>query len=265
MNKDNKSKIIKGKKNNETKIIEISVNESKPIEFIEYNRPINGHLVEKLKESMEKYGILSAITVYDAGDKFLLVDGQHRWTAAQLLGLSMPAIVIDWDAMGAIVEMNTIQKNWTITNFVDFYCANDDPQIKNAYSLLQDKRRQYSDLSYPSLAKIYGKPYGGQSFKEGKWRITDVEVGDEFISYLNDVEKYIPDAKSSRFIYAYTDVVFHPEYNHNRMMKKFLMNDKTKRIPVITKSNPSSYGKMLTKVYNFHQSANLTMFKASWI
>tara|TARA_R100001440_G_scaffold71133_1_gene93959 strand:+ start:1590 stop:2345 length:756 start_codon:yes stop_codon:yes gene_type:complete len=250
-------------KRNKIKIIELKNEKGKPVEMLDYNRPVNRSLVNKLKESMEKYGVLSSITVYDGGDKYMVVDGQHRWTAASELDLVMPAIVIGWDAMSAIVEMNTIQTNWTMANFVDFFSAHTDPVVAKNYNLLKQKKQECSsELTYSSLAKIYGKPYGGSSFKKGKWRITDEARGDQFVKQLSDLVEFLPYARSARFIYAYTDVAYHEDYDHQRMMKKFNQNH---GVSLITSSNPTNYGKMLTKVYNFHQSKNLVMFKASWI
>ena len=254
---------MNNKKKNKIKIIELNNKKEKPVEMLDYNRPVNRSLVNKLKVSMEKYGVLSSITVYDAGDKYTVVDGQHRWTAASELGLTIPAIVIGWDAMSAIVEMNTIQVNWTMGNFVDFFASHSDPVISSNYQKLKDKKEEVSpNLTYSSLVKIYGKPYGGTAFKQGKWRLKSEEAGDKFVSYLDDIVQFLPYARSARFIYAFTDVAYHDDYDHDRMMKKFNQNH---GVSLVTSSNPTNYGKMLTKIYNFHQSKNLVMFKASWI
>ena len=246
----------------DVKIIQIEAKEKNKVTLLDYNRPVNRILVNKLKDSMKKYGILSAITVYENGKERLVVDGQHRWTAASELGLTIPAISISWDAMDAIVEMNTIQVNWELENFVDFYSAHKHPEVSQAYSLLKDKKEQYPELSYSSLSKIFGAPHSGALFKKGRWRVTNEERGDSLVSQLNDLVEYVPAATSARFIHAYADVAYHSDYSHKRMMKKFESN---KVIPIITSSNPSSYGKMLTKVYNYGQSKNLVMFKSSWI
>ena len=132
----------------DVKIIQIEAKEKNKVTLLDYNRPVNRILVNKLKDSMKKYGILSAITVYENGKERLVVDGQHRWTAASELGLTIPAISISWDAMDAIVEMNTIQVNWELENFVDFYSAHKHPEVSQAYSLLKDKKEQYPELSY---------------------------------------------------------------------------------------------------------------------
>ncbi len=249
--------------NKKTKIIELKhKNMKKKVRMLSYNRPVNRSLVTKLKTSMKKYGVLSAVTVYESDDEYLLVDGQHRWTAAKESKLDIPAIVISWDAMNAIVEMNTIQVNWTMTNFVDFYASHNDPVISKNYKLLKEKKSVHPKLTYSSLAKIYGKPYGGTAFKKGLWRLTSEKAGDEFVSCVEDLVKYLSYARSARFIHAYTDVVFHEDYCHDRMLKKFSQNH---GVSLVTSSNPTNYGKMLTKIYNYHQSKNLVMFKSSWI
>ncbi len=165
--------------------------------------------------------------------------------------------------MNAIVEMNTIQVNWTMSNFVDFFASHSDPVISSNYQMLKEKKERVSPtLTYSSLVKIYGKPYGGPSFKKGLWRLKNEEAGDKFVEYLDDIAEFLPYARSARFIYAFTDVAYHDDYDHDRMMKKFNQNH---GVSLVTSSNPTNYGKMLTKIYNFHQSKNLVMFKASWI
>ena len=244
------------------KIIEIEVKGKKKVKLLDYNRPVDRSLVNKLKVSMRKYGILSTITVYENEDECLVVDGQHRWTAASELGLNIPAVSIGWDAMDAIVEMNTIQVNWKLENFVDFFTAHKNPEVSQAYGALKRKKEEYPELSYSSLSKIYGASSLGSVFKQGRWRVTNEERGDIFISQLNDLIEYLPYANSARFIHAYTDVAYHSDYSHKRLLAKFKSN---KNIPVITSSNPKTYGRMLTKVYNHSQSKNLVMFRSSWI
>ena len=247
---------------NKLKVIQLNNKSKKKVTMLQYNRPVDKKLVNKLKRSMEKYGVLSAVTVYEDTNEYKLVDGQHRWTAASELDLTIPAISISWDAMNAIVEMNTIQVNWTLNNFVDFFSVHANPEIKMAYSMLKSKKKEYPHLTYSSLSKIYGKPNTGIAFKAGKWRLTDVTRGDRIVSYLNDLKKHLPYCYSARFIHAYKDVASHGDYDHVRMMKK--LNSKH-NVSILTSSNPKNYGIMLTKIYNFKQTKKLVMFKASWI
>lgn len=245
-----------------TKVKIINLKAEDKVKLLTYNRPVNRSLVNKLKESMKKYGILSSVTVYENEGEMLIVDGQHRWTAASELGLGMPAISISWDAMDAIVEMNTIQVNWTMDNFVDFFSVHKNPELSKSYSLLKAKRKEHGHLTYSSLSQLYGKPNTNASFKEGKWRITDVDKGDTTVGWLDDLAEYLPYAHSARFINAYKYVAGHDDYNHKRMLSKL----KSKHnITILTSSNPRNYGIMLTKIYNFNQKKNLVMFRSNWI
>ena len=65
---------------NKVKIIQLKAKDKNKVKMLTYNRPVNRSLVNKLKESMKKYGILSTVTVYQSEKETLLVDGQHRWT-----------------------------------------------------------------------------------------------------------------------------------------------------------------------------------------
>jgi hypothetical protein len=250
---------------NETPIIYIGLENKKPVEFMDNNRPINKSLVKKLETSMEKYGILSALTVYDAGKTYQVVDGQHRWTAATNLGLTMPAIVTsDLSAMQAVMEMNTIGKNWSMTDYVDFYSVHDDSEIRKAYTILKDKKKIHPEYNYGSIHRIYGKPIGATCLSRGIVRIESIGMGDAIIRQIEELVEYIPLAKTTRFIQAYSYIARHENYNHARMMRKLEAIGKDSHL-LVCASNPSDYGRMLTKVYNFKQSVNLTLFRTAWI
>ena len=248
-----------------TPIVYIGLDSKKPVEFMENNRPINNALVKRLEESMKKYGILSALTVYDTGDSYLIVDGQHRWTAASNLGLSMPAIITsNFSAMEAVMEMNTIGKNWSMPDYVEFYSNHDDPNIRNVYSTLRTKKRHNSEYNYGSIQQIFCYPTQPKALKEGIVRIVDEEMGDEIIRYLNELEGYLPLAKTTRFITAFAYMANHEEYSHSRMMRKLKGINKSSPLLVCI-SNPIDYGRMLTKIFNRNQTKNLTMFRSSWL
>ena len=261
------------KKKNKAKIVTLGQKNKKKVDYLQCNRPINEGMVRKLKTSMEKYGVLSVITVYDNGSQYLIVDGQHRWQAANELELDIPALVIGWDAVNAMMDMNTIQRNWSMRNFVDFFSMHNNPEIKEAYTILKSKKtgppehdedpstKNRQHLTYSSLTKIYGKPTG-EGFKQGKFRITDVGRGDKFVSYLDDIEPYLPYARSARFIHAYLVMAYHDSYDHKRFLKKL---GQRHNISTKSSSNPTEYGSMLQSIYNYKQSSKtLVMFSRNW-
>ena len=50
----------------------------KAVKMLDYNRPIDTSLVNRLKESMNTYGVLSSISVYESNDEYLVDDDKLR-------------------------------------------------------------------------------------------------------------------------------------------------------------------------------------------
>jgi hypothetical protein len=246
------------KGNMRNKVIEIEPTET--VEFLSENRNINEFLIRKLKKSMSKYGVISAITVVKNRKKFIVLDGQHRWTAANELGLTVPAIVINKNNIDAIVDMNTIQKNWTLEDFANFYSENRDETISRNYSELKSLRNE-TGLHYTSLIKIFETGSGLKPYKSGKFAFSRREFGEIFLTYLDDIEPFIEFCKLARFIDGYTKVASNDKYNHNRMMHKLTLRH---GVLLELKGNPSKYAKMLEDIYNYHEKTNGLVRFGNW-
>ena len=236
----------------------VEIKPADKIGFITGNRTVNRSIVNKLKESMTRWGILTAITVTKYGNRYFLVDGQHRYTAAKELGMVIPAIVVPKESLKVIIDLNTIQKNWSLNNYVDFFASNDDKVLAEPYKTLQNIYNT-SGLNYTALCRIYSK--GGMvSFKKGELELDNMEFAETFISYLVDILPYVSFAKNARFIDAYIRIVKNENYSHRRMLKKLQVNDKRKTFDMSGESKPNSYGKLMEDIYNSSQSRNLVMF-----
>jgi ParB/RepB/Spo0J family partition protein len=82
----------------------------------------------ELVENVKANGMLESITVVEAGDRFLLVAGEHRWKAALLAGLTHgPAIVLDSEQWSIderriqLVKMNVLKGKLDGAKFIDLY------------------------------------------------------------------------------------------------------------------------------------------------
>jgi len=228
------------------------------VAYITGNRNINRAMVDKLKTSMEKWGILTAITVTKYRKRYFIVDGQHRHTAAKELDMIIPAIVVPKESLKVIIDLNTIQKNWSLNNYVDFFALNDDKELAEPYRIIQEIYNT-SGLNYTALCRIYSK--GGMvAFKKGDLELDNMEFAHTFILYLTEILPYVPFAKNARFIDAYIRIVKNENYSHRRMMNKLILNDRRKTFDMSGESKPSSYGKLMEDIYNSSQSRNLVMF-----
>ncbi len=70
--------------------------------------------LEALSDSIIKYGVISPITVRQAGDRYIIIAGERRWRAARMAGLSeIPVIIISADDKKAaeIALVENIQRS----------------------------------------------------------------------------------------------------------------------------------------------------------
>ena len=80
------------------------------MQVISHQRKPSDTHVKKVTASIEKIGFLAPVVVVppaDAGDPYLIVDGQHRFLAAQALGMKeLPAVVVPFEVARKMLGLN---------------------------------------------------------------------------------------------------------------------------------------------------------------
>jgi ParB family chromosome partitioning protein len=80
------------------------------MQVISHQRKPSDTHVKKVTASIEKIGFLAPVVVVppaDAGDPYLIVDGQHRFLAAQTLGMKeIPAVVVPFEVARKMLGLN---------------------------------------------------------------------------------------------------------------------------------------------------------------
>ncbi|MGH2727522.1 MAG: ParB/RepB/Spo0J family partition protein [Actinomycetota bacterium] len=80
------------------------------MQVISHQRKPSDTHVKKVTASIEKIGFLAPVVVVppaDAGDPYLIVDGQHRFLAAQALGIKeLPTVVVPHEVARKMIGLN---------------------------------------------------------------------------------------------------------------------------------------------------------------
>lgn len=161
------------------------------------NRDIDYRKVAKIKLSMQMYGITSGITliktdVFDSTMRYYAADGQHRYEAARALNMldRLPIFIVqkEFRSIPEIIQfvatLNTTQKSWTLVNFVEAYCSVGAEE----YIFLRNICNTYN-ISYPIgmlLCGWSGNGLGYNSFKDGHFKVRDMEKTRKVFSYIQD-------------------------------------------------------------------------------
>lgn len=93
------------------------------------NRPICEKSVQRLMDSIKRSNRLSSKPIC-VDHNYCIVDGQHRLEAARRLGIPIYFVQEDFKSED-MIEMNANQKNWTISDYLNFYNSVDSkPEYK---------------------------------------------------------------------------------------------------------------------------------------
>lgn len=167
--------------------------------FSKNNREIKHSSVEKLKASMKEHGFISGRPVLVTSDN-IVIDGQHRLIAAKELNIEMHYEVIDGDYMKKMIELNSTQTNWTLTDYIKSYAS---LNIECYRKLLRFQEKYKLGMSVSIALCI-----------NNKIKTSDIRLGKQFVinEYAEDIAEFVlnctavPYNKDYKFIQAINNV-----------------------------------------------------------
>jgi len=198
------------------------------------NRDLSSSRIEKLKHSINEYGILRDVIVINTDvfggktKRYYIVDGQHLYMACSALGflddLEFKVCKKKFKSISEIVDfvstLNTTQTPWKLTNYIDAYASTN---LHLDYNKLIQKRIRYN-LSYTLLAMIYGgtsNSAASNMLKRGKFKFVDEAKGDEVTKIIQDIVLIIGRSNSmtlNRFTIAFYNWYNSVHYDHEKFL-----------------------------------------------
>ena len=134
------------------------------------NRDVNDTHVIRIKENIKKNNLLhlQPIIVQAREEGSLsIIDGQHRAEAAISLGLPFYILLDDSLEIVNLISLNTYQKNWSLSNFVDFWANNEE--TSHAYNMYKQCKKE-NLVSNSVLIAIFNK---SSQYVQATWEFKD--------------------------------------------------------------------------------------------
>ena len=170
---------------NKIKIMEES--DYRKFKTLNGNRPVDTR-VKRIAEAIKESGIQVPIVV---NERMEVIDGQHRLEAMKLLGQPVSYYVVPGLGIDACMNINKLQKNWGVTDFVHGYAENGN----TSYSYFEQLLKQYRSFTNIAIYVAATGRYGGRSTKALK--SGDMEIGEkdynlarEFLDFVSPVKEY---------------------------------------------------------------------------
>ena len=217
--------------------------------FMSGQRPVDMGKPEfrALRRSMREYGFIPSkpIQARPNGDGRLeIVDGQHRFTAAKELGLSVYYVIDKTDIDVAVV--NHAQRKWAPEDYAHRF-ASDGVE---SYQTLLDYHHSFGIPITHAASIMAGTVHFwniNERFYSGEFKVTNGGLAAAFGMVYRDVCKIIPHAKKVAFLQALYRCWFVDYFDPDRLISSI-----EKRPQVITRSgNVAMYLEQIEECYNF--------------
>ena len=164
--------------------------------FFTFNRVVDNNHVKTLMASMTERGFSGAIlviktSIFDGVERYYILDGQHRYSAAKALDIPFTFEVVNVDTeielARYIADVNNSSKAWGTNQFLEVWA---DMKINEYIKLKQVKEETGIQLT-PLI-----EAYTGQSrmveFRKGTMKFPNESESDTIIQQLMDFKDVLP-------------------------------------------------------------------------
>lgn len=217
------------------------------------NRVISRAHIKHIKASMVEKSIPVPIIV---NEHFEIIDGQHRFSAAEELKKPVHYLRIPGLNLSDVQRLNSNSKNWTMNDYLQSYLDLGKKHYRVYAEFMEEfgfgHEQNFILLNNGKLDRDMKR----KGFKDGKLRITDAQLewardaANKIIEIGSKFEEG-RDCTGKRYFVAACCKAFNvPKYNHAHMMKKI----HARRNPLVPQETLQDYTRMLEDVYFYHMS-----------
>jgi hypothetical protein len=209
-----------------------------------------GH-VERIKQSFEEVGNLTAVNPILVNEKMEIIDGQHRYLACKELGVPVFYTVREGLGINDARQMNILHRSWIADDYALSYANSGNESYKKYLKIREDYGFSHTVL----LRYIQGGRKDKQMivFRRGDLVIEDesLPIITERLDMLTEALGYLPNVTHGdrSFALALLNISNSRNYLNTRMMRKLAMYGMNMR----RYGSVDEYARALEDIYNHGQ------------
>jgi len=229
-------------------------------ELKEDNRDVkdNRH-IRDLMGSMERNGFLKsgAISVKNNGNKYVVLDGQHRLEAAKRLGIAVWYTVDDEIPETALPDLQ-IAKKWLPKDYLKHWLVKGN----KSYNKIDEIHKHYTKVSITTIVHLLenGQSINGSRarFETGAVRITHLDKTLKTLQYAEELYKlYKHEWLFGRtFLDSFQQIIQIEGYDQKILLQRLKHRSEEFRQML----SPEGYYKMIGGIYNYGAKTNKLPF-----
>lgn len=191
----------------------------------DHNRPVNWSHVKSLAESIKEHGQLLPIIV---SQNNIIMDGQHRYYAIKAIQEEQPDFPMVYErrelSATSLAVMNGNQLKWTLNDWINFYCSQDNEH----YLDLEQLHQKYPRLSMSAMAALTHKSdnvgYNTKTLRDGHYCYGFTEEHEYIFDQLSTLAKHQPKLTQKAVIVAISWLMRLPNFDSKRLFDKLSSN-----------------------------------------
>lgn len=210
---------------------------------------------EFLKQA--EIGFVSPIIV---NENMTVIDGQHRLSACQQLGLPVEYVIKEGLNEDDIVRMNTVQRPWKLINYIEAYANEGKEEYVKLLNLINTKDYYQSVAIISQIAFNSNTPRGMiEAIQEGTFKFHNYNKTVEFLAYLKLFKEKTRIPYRSNLSRALYMLFTYKKINMDTLIKKVVSTGLNEEL-IVKSPNYSECIKELLTAYNYRTSVNYVDF-----
>lgn len=210
--------------------------------FSKFNRNV---LLKQEMINQAKQGLISPIII---NEDFIVIDGQHRLRAAQEAKVPVEYIVKPGLGEHDIVRMNTIQRKWSMTDYIEAFANRGLSEYIKLLDLIGKKTANVTDVVQIST-DVISASVTHELIEKGVFKFFNYDKAVEFLEYYLRFRKETQTPKRSTVTMALWTLFKLKNVDRDRIIRKVIASGLSEEIK-IKNYNQSEILKEIIDSYN---------------
>lgn len=242
------------KKSNDVPVNQIyRTTEYKMFKRIPGNRVINESKVKQLEKSMRKGGWLQTKMII-VNEMFQIIDGQHRFLAAEMTGTPILYIIVPGTGLREVIKSNQGSSNWTIKDHIPSQVA----MGNRSFILLDKLMNEFPELTLSICQNMLtqsNKNPTREQVENGTWEIGDYNTAVLWSQNLMSLKPYFEGYKLTYFVRSLIDVLLKSNFNFQDFHHKVVLR------PTMLQrcGTKKQYIEMIEEIYNYKRTDKVNL------
>lgn len=185
----------------------------------EANRTVEKPRLKKMLKLMKKDGwLIGSIIVVDKYG--VIIDGQSRFLAAQILGITITFTQLDIVATAEIIRKNNTNRiNWSLEDTHNGLVAEgNEGHVELDIFMKNHPELNFTDIMM--IAKTSPRSAYRKEIEGGEFKMKNPEKSEEWAQKIEAFKPYLQDYNSRAFVRTLTVMLENPNVNFNEIISK---------------------------------------------